>query len=158
MHHPHEVYTNASLTMRTFRAFRQAMLAHRQLLIREMAEHGLHPGQAFCVAAISHTPGITQAELAEELGVSRPTVSVMLRKLEKAGAIQRSADPEDLRRTRIHLTAQGKAHYGVMHTVFTDIAEKTIEPMTEPDRAELIRLLGALTDNMQNALTERSDG
>jgi DNA-binding MarR family transcriptional regulator len=134
------------------------MLAHRQLLMREMAEHSLHPGQAFCVASISHAPGITQAELAEELGVSRPTVSVMLQKLERAGAIERRTDVEDQRRIRIYLTEKGKARYSVMHTVFTDIAEKSVEPMSESDRAELMRLLGALTDNMQSALTERSDG
>lgn len=158
MHDPHPAFPDASLTMRAFGAFRQAMLNHRRLLMREMAEHDLHPGQAFCVAAVSHKPGITQAELAEELGVSRPTVSVMLQKLERAGAIERHTDSEDQRYTRIYLTDEGRARYSVMHSVFSDIAEKTIEPMSESDRAELMRLLGVLTDNMQAALAERSDG
>jgi len=157
MPHPHPGGPDASLTMRAFGAFHQAMLAHRQLLMREMAEHGLHPGQAFCVAAISHREGITQAELAEELGVSRPTVSVMLRKLERAGVVERRTDPDDQRYTRLFLTDEGRERFGVMHTVLAEIAEKAVAPMPEHDRTELTRLLGELTENIQAALAERSE-
>lgn len=154
MPHPNSGRPAASPAMRAFGAFHQAMLAHRQLLFREMAEHGLHPGQAFCVAAISHREGITQAELAEELGVSRPTVSVMLRKLERAGVVERRTDTDDQRYTRLSLTAEGRARYGVMHTVLAEIAEKAVAPMSATDQAELTRLLGMLTDNIQAALAE----
>ncbi len=156
MSHPHSGSPDASPTMRAFGAFHQAMLAHRQLLFREMAEHGLHPGQAFCVAAISHREGITQAELAEELGVSRPTVSVMLRKLERSRVVERRTDADDQRYTRLHLTDEGRARYGVMHTVLAEIAEKAIAPMSAADQAELTRLLGMLSDNIQAALAEGS--
>ena len=74
MPHPTSGRPDLSLPMHAFGAFHQAVLGYRQLLMRGMAEHGLHPGQAFAVGEISHREGITQAELAESLGVSRPTV------------------------------------------------------------------------------------
>jgi DNA-binding MarR family transcriptional regulator len=143
--------------MHAFGAFHQAVLGYRQLLLRGMAEHGLHPGQAFAVGEISHRDGITQAELAESLGVSRPTVTVMLQKLEKQGVIERRTDTDDQRYTRIYLTAEGRARYRVMHTVLGELAEKMVEPMSASDRVELVRLLGILSGNMQAALSGETD-
>ncbi|MBE0417116.1 MAG: winged helix-turn-helix transcriptional regulator [Coriobacteriia bacterium] len=143
-----------SLSMRTFAAFHQTVLAHRQLLMRSMRERGMHPGQAFCVAEISHHEGITQSELAESLGVSRPTVSVMLQKLEKAGVIERRTDADDQRFTRLYLTEEGRTRYRTMHTILDEFTATIIEPMSESDRTELVRLLGILAANIQLALDD----
>jgi MarR family transcriptional regulator, organic hydroperoxide resistance regulator len=155
--HPTSGRPDLALSMHAFGAFHQTVLGYRQLLMRGMSAHGLHPGQAFAVGEISHREGITQAELAESLGVSRPTVTVMLQKLEKQGVVERRTDPDDQRYTRIYLTDEGRARYRVMHTVLGELAEKMIEPMTAADRAELVRLLGILSDNIQAALAEETE-
>ena len=154
--HPSAHGRELSPSMHTFGAFHQTVLAYRQLLMRGMAEHGLHPGQAFAVAEISHREGLTQAELAESLGVSRPTVTVMLQKLEKAGAVERRSDPEDQRFTRLYLTDEGRARYGVMHSVLAELTDTVFAPMSGVDRTELTRLLGVVTANIQSALAEEA--
>ena len=152
MHHPAPDSPAKHLSSGTFAAFHRAMLVFRQLLMKRMNEHGLHPGQAFCVAEISHNEGITQSELAESLGVSRPTVTIMLQKLEKAGTIERRSDEDDQRFTRLYLTQAGRAQYKTMHTIIGELTASTIEPMAEADQAELTRLLGMLSENIQRVL------
>ncbi len=53
---------------------------------------------------IGRRPGIRVREVAEILGVTMPTVSVGLRKLEQGGWLRRESDPQDGRAARIYLT------------------------------------------------------
>jgi DNA-binding MarR family transcriptional regulator len=113
-----------------------------------MAEKGIHPGQAFCLAEVAHNDGVTQRDLAEALGISRPTLTVMLQKMEKSGLVERRADELDQRYTRIHLTAAGADTHAEMHAVMGDIVSKTFGQLTDADNAELRRLISTLNDNM----------
>ena len=96
------------LSARVFRAFMRTLRLHRQLMIRTMAEHGAHPGQAMCLHLLEANEGITQRDLAEALYLARPTVSRMLRGMERAGLVERSPDARDQRLTHVHLTAAGR--------------------------------------------------
>lgn len=51
--------------------------------------------------------GGTQLSLAEKTGLKAPTISVTLRKMEKDGLVNRTADDKDLRKTRVYLTEKG---------------------------------------------------
>ncbi len=102
--HGHGDLSDRPLPWRVFGALHRAMHGHRQLMARKLAERDVPPGQALCMRAVSHHDGITQRDLAEMLGLSRPTVTVMLQKLERAGLIERRADEADQRYTRIYLT------------------------------------------------------
>ena len=95
-------------SLRVYEAWSRTLHLQRQLAIRATPEPGIHPGQARCLWAISDNDGITQRDLAEMLHLSRPTVTALLQKLEKAGAVQREADAEDQRLTRIRLTCTGR--------------------------------------------------
>jgi DNA-binding MarR family transcriptional regulator len=136
-----------------FGAFMRAMHAHRQLMSRKMSAHGIPPAQMFCLREVAHNPGITQRDLAEKLNVSRPTLTVMLHKMEKSGLIDRRADEADQRFTRIHLASDGVSLHDEMHEVVTEVVAEMVGPLSEPDRIELARLLGLLGDNM-NAASE----
>ena len=135
-----------------FGAFMRAMHAHRQLMSRKMSAHGIPPAQMFCLREVAHNPGITQRDLAEKLNVSRPTLTVMLHKMEKAGLIDRRADENDQRLTRIHLASDGRQRPRRDAPVVTEVVAEMVGPLSEPDRVELARLLGLLGDNMTAAL------
>lgn len=68
------------------------------------------------------------ADLSREMQVSAPTVSGILERMESAGYIKRSADPEDRRQVIVEITADGKKiAQKVRETVvghWTDILEK----------------------------------
>lgn len=123
-------------------------------MVRRLAEYNVPPAQAFCVKELGHNDGITQGELARLLHVSRPTVTVMLKNMEKQGLITREVDEADQRFTRIHLTGKGHDLHNTMHGVVDDIIVETISTLPEADQAQLERLLDALGESMTSALGE----
>jgi len=56
---------------------------------------------------IAQSPGVGIQQIAEGLGLSSPTVSVSVSRLESAGLLTRQPDPEDGRAVKIDLTEQG---------------------------------------------------
>lgn len=137
-------------------AFMRTVHAHRQLMARKMTDHGIPSAQIFCLKEIAHNDGITQRDLAEKLSVSRPTLTVMLQKMERAGLIERRSDSADQRYTRLHVSAQGAAIHEDMHVVLGQMVEDVAGPMSDADKADLARLLGIMHDNMTAAL-EKSE-
>jgi len=142
------------LPQRVFAAFHQVMHSNRQLMSRKLGEHGAHPGQAFCLRELARNDGITQRDLAEQLKVTRPTVTVMLQKMEKSGLIERRSDERDQRYTRIYLTEAGATLHREMRRMLDEMVAEVIGPLSEKDQAELVRLLDALNDNIVAALGE----
>lgn len=151
--------TERTLPQRVFSAFYGAMHANRQLMMRKVGQHGTHPAQMFCLAQIAHHEGITQRDLAEMMQIARPTLTVMLQKMEKAGLIERRTDPDDQRFTRIYLAEKGHAVHEQAHEVIAGIVDDAIGKLSEHDQLELERLLGLLTENMAAAaaVDERAD-
>lgn len=148
----HQAFAERSSASAAFAAFNRATHSHRQLMMRKVAEHHVHQAQMFCIKALSAHDGITQRDLAELLNVSRPTVTVMLQKMQKAGLVERRVDEKDQRYTRIFLTQEGWAIHEQMHDILEEIVAVGIGPMTEKDQRDLARLLGILGDNIQDAI------
>src|SRR5690242_16736108 len=73
--------------------------------VADLAQLGLETKEFFVLAELDrlHHP----AELATQLVIPRPSLTVYLRTLEQAGLAQREIDPDDLRRHRITLTPEG---------------------------------------------------
>jgi DNA-binding MarR family transcriptional regulator len=72
---------------------------------------GISPAQMLLLIWIARCPGCRMGELAEGLGLTPPTVSVSVRRLERAGLLSREADTEDQRAIRLHLTERGQASH-----------------------------------------------
>ena len=70
---------------------------------------GIHPRQMPILAVLWKEDGCSQKELASQLGVKPPTVTVSIQRLEKIGIIVRKQDEKDQRISRIYLTEEGKA-------------------------------------------------
>ncbi|HEY5274594.1 MAG TPA: MarR family transcriptional regulator [Acidimicrobiales bacterium] len=69
-------------------------------------ECGLTPPQYRMLVAIAHGP-ISSAELAKRIGVTAPSVTSMVRGLERRGAVSRTASVEDQRRMWLNVTPEG---------------------------------------------------
>jgi len=134
------------MPQRALGAFLRAMHAHRQLMARKMAEQGLPPGQAFALKEIAHNDGITQRDLAEIRHISRPSLTVMLQKMERAGLIERRADAHDQRYMRLYLTDEGLKMHEQMHALLDEMLTETVGRLSGADQVELVRLLDKLTD------------
>lgn len=137
---------------RVLRALHSVLGAHARLMGRTLAQHGMHPGQAMCLGRLAEHDGITQRDLAEMLHIARPTVTIMLQKMEKAGVIERRPDESDQRYTRIYITELGRETQAKTRVLLGEIAEETVGKLAEEDQRELERLLASLNANILDAL------
>lgn len=79
---------------------------HRAL--RQHAEAGLSPSQLSALAAIDRHGSMTLGELATHEGVTPPTITGIVARLEADANVAREADPEDRRLVRVVATEQGR--------------------------------------------------
>ena len=144
------------LSAETFRAFIATGRLHARLIGRLVdADEGVHPGQFFCLRAVSGHDGISQRELADELHVAPPSVSRMLQGMERAGLVERRDDERDQRITRVYMTQRGRAFEAKFRGIAAGYVKDTIGRLPEADRRELIRLLRAFGDTIRTAIDAR---
>jgi DNA-binding MarR family transcriptional regulator len=96
--------------------------------------------------------GVTQRDLAEAMQLSRPAVTTMLQRMQKARLIVRRPDEADQRLTRVYLTDEGHALADQMRATFATYISTAFDSMTADDRRQLERLLGIVAENTAAAL------
>ncbi|NUO97123.1 MAG: MarR family transcriptional regulator [Nonomuraea sp.] len=129
-------------------AIRLLSLRHRARAAELLAPLGLHPGQEALLLELARTGPMIQAQLSEALGVERPSVTLMARKLEAAGHIRRSQAPGDQRATVVELTDAGRALTDQVKQLWCALAQETVTGLTAETVAELPGLLTTLTSNV----------
>ncbi len=90
---------------------------------------------------VADHPGSHVHSLAEALGLTAPTVSVGVRRLVRAGLLERRPDPQDRRAVKLHLTHQAEQ----MHALFLQRRNTTLElflaGLTPAEQRTLLDLL-----------------
>lgn len=71
----------------------------------------IHPSEIHTVAAIGNNRGCNISELAETLGISKPSVSEIVRKIEEKGLVERFKLPTNRKEVKLRLTEKGTAAY-----------------------------------------------
>jgi DNA-binding MarR family transcriptional regulator len=111
-------------------------------------ELGLYRGQPFVLRALWEEEGITHSELADRLHVRPATISNMIKRMEKAGFVERRPDMEDQRVSRVHLTDAGRAIRDQVHQVWRELDTYTLAGFSLEERVLLHRFLLQIRDNM----------
>jgi DNA-binding MarR family transcriptional regulator len=93
---------------RVFLALWQAAHRAERLVARELEAAGVDGTQLALLLIVGDRGRATTTEVATALGVPFMTASDALRRLEDAGEVARSPNPEDRRSTVVSLTAAGK--------------------------------------------------
>ena len=77
----------------------------------------IHPSEIHTIAAIGNRPGCNISELAEELGIAKPSVSEIVQKIEVKELIEKYKLPANRKEVRLKLTSKGSTVYNG-HTEF----------------------------------------
>lgn len=117
--------------------------AHR-LLAEAFAGHGVRGYHYRLLAALEELGPGSQITLGRRTGIDRSDVVATLNHLESEGLVTRSPDARDRRRNTITITARGSARLRELDTVVARVQDTLLAPLTDPDRSELVRLLGLL--------------
>ncbi len=118
---------------------------------------GTPPSQG---AAISHShvsildhvassPGCGIQEIARELDLATPTVSISVRQLEDKGLLTRQPDPHDGRAVQVYLTEHGEALHQRMHRFRRQKFERLLEGLTDRQRTSLLDLFEQALDSAE---------
>ena len=129
------------LVTRVCQAFRGARAGR-------LSEIDLHCGQDLLLLMVSAEAGLTPSEVAERLAVEPPTVTKMVQRMEKAGRLQKRADPADARAVCLHLTEAGRRLQAEVHACWDDLEAQATAGLTVEERIVLRRLLLHLLANL----------
>ena len=106
-----------------------------------LEEVGLYGGQQFILHVLWENEGLTHSELAEWSHVQPATITNALKRMERAGFVERRHDSEDQRVSRVYLTEAGRSARGAVEKMWQEIEEQTFAALHEEERAQLHRLL-----------------
>jgi MarR family transcriptional regulator, organic hydroperoxide resistance regulator len=73
------------------------------------AQFGLTPPQGFVLRVVLATPGCLSSQVADLLGIARPTATRLIDNLSDKGLVERRQGETDGREWRVHATRAGKA-------------------------------------------------
>lgn len=104
-------------------------------------EVGLSRAQVALLAQVGAAPDCSLQGLADGLGLTPPTVSVGVRRLEEAGLVGRQPDPDDGRAWQFCLTAAGEALWQRIQHYRRDRARVLLAGLTPEEQMALVALL-----------------
>ena len=142
------------LKVEVVRELFQVIKLEGQMNFKILTEKGLYPAQAVCLWYISKNEGINQKMLAEQIVVAAPTVSMIIKKLEGNGFIERKPSPEDMRTLQLFLTEKGKNIIGSLRISFSKIMNIALDGFNENELKIFKELLKKLDFNISNYLQE----
>jgi DNA-binding MarR family transcriptional regulator len=115
-----------------------------------LEEFGLFRGQPPLLFALWEKEGLTHSELAGHLHVQPATITKMIKRMGRAGFVERSQDAEDQRVSRVYLTDAGRNIRGAVEGVLRELEEHTFAGFSSEDRALLNQLLLRIRHNLMH--------
>ena len=120
-----------------------------------LAQHNISQGRFTVLMLLNRCAEghSTPAELAEEAGVTRATMTGLIDTLEKDGVVSRTADANDRRTVLVRLSDSGRALIERMLPDYFDCVTKIMQPLNAVQRKQLVGLLqqiqqGLATDEL----------
>ncbi|MER7875580.1 MarR family transcriptional regulator [Streptomyces solisilvae] len=129
-------------------AFLLAQLgAHAADLFAErLATLDLTPAQSGLLRLLAGSPGRSQRELADDLGMPPSRFVAFADELEQRGLIERRRNPVDRRLYAVHLTDEGGTLLAQLRQVGAEHERLMTEGLSEPEREQLTGLLRRLAE------------
>lgn len=118
-------------------------------VFQQLSDTGVHPGQLPMIHLLHKREGLSQREIAKWLHIKPPTANVSLKRMEKAGLIERRKDEKDQRITRIYLSSYGREFYEQTQGLLRDNEEKIFRGFSESEVCLMKRFLQQVIYNLQ---------
>ena len=119
-----------------------------------MDKADLYKGDPRLVMTVVKMEGYTQAELAKVLCIKPATLTVMLKRMEVAGLIERRMDEKDLRVLRVYSTKEGQEIARRTEEVFYEAVCQIFEGIEEAELTIYKRVLEKIEKRIKYYLEE----
>ncbi len=123
---------------------RPALLRLARNLRRETESLGITSHQATLLALVDGRPGLSLRELADAEGISAPSLSGHVDRLEAAGLLRRDRSSDDRRRVGLALTKEGRATLRRVRARRTTWLAERLARLSDDERERIEAALPAL--------------
>lgn len=116
-------------------------------ILEELNKNGiteLAPSHGDILAMLYKYEKLTMKDLAEKIHRTKPTVTVLVNKLEKLSYVKREKSSEDSRITYIKLTAKGEEFRSVFEKISEDLNKMLYKNLSEEEANLLDNLLSKM--------------
>jgi DNA-binding MarR family transcriptional regulator len=124
---------------------------HMQNIAGINENYGLHSGQLRILHTISVMNGATQKELADRLNITPASLAVSVKRMQKAGIVEKVADQTDLRNNRIYATEKGRRIQTDSLAEFIAFDNSLLEGFSPEEFRQLDDYLLRIQNNMKEA-------
>ena len=107
---------------------------------------GLSAAQMHTIEVLGNHTNLRMKELAEKIGVTTGTMTVMVDRLETKGLVERKPHPGDRRSYVVGLTAEGKRRFQEHYALHMKLTEAIVSPLSRNEREGLIAGLEKLLE------------
>jgi len=114
-------------------------------LTAALAKIGITP-RAHCVLHYAMLGDKSQSQLADEAGLDKTTMVVLMDKLEKDGLAERRPSSVDRRARVIHVTDKGRAVVAKAHGIVAEVNEEVLSTLSGELRDSLVEALSQLVE------------
>ncbi len=115
---------------------------------------GLYNGQPIILKLIEENPGLSQKEFAKLAQISKPTLNVMLSRLQKKGFVEVKYDEKNSKTSHVYITESGKIKNKDAQKVLDEFQEFHYLNFTEEEKETFKKLLSKMSKNLENRLKE----
>lgn len=142
---PYSEWSNSLgyLVRKSFRSVSRALEART-------SEYGVTASQWHFLRVLWIEDGISQRELSQRVNMREPTTVIAVKRLEKAGLINRKQSPEDGRKINIFLTPKARALKAKLMPLVEEVNNLATRGMTAKEKSELRRLLTKVNQNLES--------
>jgi DNA-binding MarR family transcriptional regulator len=137
-------YTLADLSP----ALTQAARSMRTAITRNLGDSGLYAGQDGVILALAEEDGLPAGSLAQKLGVKAPTITRTIGRMEAQGFVERRADAEDARLTKVYLTDSGRNTVARINASSAACDALATRGFSDKEIRTAVRLLKAIDSNL----------
>lgn len=123
----------------------------------QLAEVGLYRGQPPILMLLYKNDGMSQKEMARALNLSPATMTVTLKRMEKAGLVLREMDERDQRILRVHLSEKGREMCETGESRIGVVTAELLEGFTLEEQQQLNEYLGRIARNMERVVEKEPE-
>lgn len=104
------------------------------------------PSQFSALSALADSPNIDQNAISRATSLDTSTIGAIVNRLIQRGWIDVSKDPADLRRNLLTLSPAGEDEFRLIAHKAAQMTDVFVEPLADPERQELVRILKRLVE------------
>ena len=123
-------------------------------LFYKLKEEKIHYGQIPVLIALAERDGCNQCSLAAALNVSRASIGVSLRRMEKVGLVRRETSQTDARYNTVYITEEGKKTLEQANAIVDSTFNAALKDITAEEREVFRRVMEKMNANLNEMRNE----